>query len=212
MIPRLRLFAGPNGAGKTTLTHTLRDEFSLRLGFYVNPDDIAANLIDHFTDETSRFRTAQAEARNLRENLLLQRDGLTYESVMSHPSHLDFVKKANASGYRSYLYYIGIAAPEICIDRVAGRVEDGGHDVPTEKIMSRYTRSLSHLPAMCQLMYRVFLFDNTGDQHVFVGEINSSGILHLYKKEIASVGGAPWMRSLIDRWAKDKVKMCAHAP
>lgn len=211
MIPRLRLFAGPNGAGKTTLTQTIKNEYDISLGKYINPDEIALDL-SKITDEVQKFHKAQTLAREERLKLIKNKQSMTYESVMSHESHLEFVTEANKKGFRSYLYYVGIATPEICIDRVATRVQEGGHDVPTEKIGNRYRRSLEHLYKMCKLMRRVYLFDNTGDKHVFVAEVNTSGELCLYQNEIKSVGGAPWLKVLINQWSRNMIKTLPHAP
>ncbi|MEC5341879.1 EutP/PduV family microcompartment system protein [Brenneria populi] len=43
-MPHLRLIVGPNGSGKTTLTKTLRETYSVPLGQYLNPDDIAKHI------------------------------------------------------------------------------------------------------------------------------------------------------------------------
>jgi predicted ABC-type ATPase len=88
-IPRLRLVAGPNGAGKSTFTEKLLKEH-VNLGVYVNPDEIAATLIG---DELSRAKEAQQIAIRQREQLLCECQSMTYESVMSHHSHLDFLKR-----------------------------------------------------------------------------------------------------------------------
>jgi predicted ABC-type ATPase len=43
--PKLVIFAGPNGSGKSTITATFKES----AGFpnnYINPDDIARNLVD----------------------------------------------------------------------------------------------------------------------------------------------------------------------
>jgi predicted ABC-type ATPase len=45
--------------------------------------------------------------------------------------------------------------------RVAGRVMDGGHTVPIEKIISRYRRSLANLPVAVALADRVYIYDNS---------------------------------------------------
>ena len=41
-MPFVRMIAGPNGSGKSTLTRRMLAD-GIDLGFYINPDDIAAN-------------------------------------------------------------------------------------------------------------------------------------------------------------------------
>ena len=201
--PRLRLFAGPNGSGKTTLTRRLRQHRSLDLGHYVNPDEIAASLTSSpqfEDDEVERFRRAQALAREKREEFLAQCQSMTYESVMSHESHLEFVTRAKRNGFCAYLYYIGIADPSICEQRVAQRVAQGGHPVPREKIYARYQRSLNNLADMCAAVDRGDIWDNTGQAHIWVGRVDA-GRLTAFRSRLDQVGQAPWfMHHLWERW------------
>lgn len=209
MISRLRLFAGPNGAGKTTLSRRIHHEYQLDYGQYINPDDRAFALqAEGFGSEEACFIEAQRQAVMQRQELLQRKQSMTYESVMSHESHLDFVAAANRQAYRSYLYYIGVASPEMCLSRVRSRVASGtGHRVPEGKIAPRYQRSLEQLPAMCRLVRRAFLFDNSGDKHVFIGEITPEQELKLFRGEIASVGGAAWLiGSLVANWPEEKIR------
>jgi len=123
--PRLRLVAGPNGAGKSTFTENILQKH-LSLGVYVNPDEIAKTREG---DELSRAKDAQQLAIQQRERLLLEGQSMTYESVMSHFSHLEFIKRAKAADYRTYLYFIGVENPEINKERVKNREKLGGHGV-----------------------------------------------------------------------------------
>lgn len=43
------------------------------------------------------------------------------------------------------------------------RVAQKGHDVPEDKIESRYYRSLELLYEAAEIAYQVFFFDNSGD-------------------------------------------------
>ena len=124
-MPRLRLIAGPNGSGKTTLARYLIQEH-VPLGQYINPDDIAKYIsLPHILtgtaetlgvaaphyDKAEQFdaffaaRLAQQIAIGLRSEWVDAQLSLTYESVMSHESHLDFVDYANKAGFESYLYF-----------------------------------------------------------------------------------------------------------
>jgi predicted ABC-type ATPase len=42
---------------------------------------------------------------------------------MSHPSKLDFIKKAKNLGYKTYLYFVSLENPEMNVDRVDARVK-----------------------------------------------------------------------------------------
>jgi predicted ABC-type ATPase len=75
---------------------------------------------------------------------------------MSHESKLAFLKKAKEAGYRVYLYYVATEDPAINIQRVEQRVLESGHDVPKDKIVSRYFKSLKLLKGAVKLSDRAF--------------------------------------------------------
>ncbi len=166
---RLRLIAGPNGSGKSTFTDKILKK-SVNLGIYINPDDIAKTLAG---DELSRAKEAQQAAVQQREQLLLEGKTMTYESVMSHYSHLEFLQRAKKNGYRTYLYFIGVEYPDINKERVKNREKLEGHGVPSEKIVPRYQRSMAQLFEACLLVNRAYVFDNSLNDYYMVAEVHN---------------------------------------
>jgi len=114
-------------------------------------------------DEKCNEQLAQIIADFLRKKLLQLRKRFSFETVFSHPSKLDVMKLATDQGYKVYLYFVSTEAPEINVFRVKARTEKGGHDVPEDKIVSRYSRSLDLLYDACQISYQTFFFDNSED-------------------------------------------------
>ena len=88
---------------------------------------------------------ASVAADFLQRNFLEQKISFTLETVMSHPSKVKLMADAQTRGYRTYLYYVATEDPAINIARVKTRVALGGHDVPTDRIIERYHRSLDLL-------------------------------------------------------------------
>ena len=70
----------------------------------------------------------------IRNELLGYCPKFTFETVMSHPSKLEFIRKAKELGYKTYLYFVSLEDPELNKDRVRTRVQLHGHGVPEEKI------------------------------------------------------------------------------
>ena len=155
--PVLIVVAGPNGSGKTTLTNTIRST-GIDFGSYINPDDIAAELDGPYAD---RVRRAQSIADERRAYCVKNRDSFSFESVMSHPSKLDVMRAARDAGVNVILYFVATDDPQINVTRVANRVARGGHDVPEDRIIARYARTLNLLPAAVRLAHRSYLFDNS---------------------------------------------------
>ncbi|SFN98855.1 Predicted ABC-type ATPase [Bradyrhizobium sp. Rc3b] len=151
------MVAGPNGSGKTTLTQYLRDK-GIDFGVYINPDDIAKTLEGTYDD---RVRAAQSEADTLRERCIHDRASFSFETVMSHPSKLAILGRANAAGFKTSMFFVGTDDPTTNIARVAARVELGGHDVPRNKIVDRWHRTMNSLREAMRIVDESFVFDNS---------------------------------------------------
>jgi predicted ABC-type ATPase len=160
--PVLLVIAGPNGAGKTTVTARLRVEHWSEGVEYINPDEIAR---DRFGDWNSPDAVKQAAdwASARREELLAAGAGLAFETVFSTAEKLDFLSRAKDRGYFTRVFFIGTTDPRINAARVAGRVMEGGHTVPIEKILSRYVRSLANVRPAIALADRVYVYDNSAE-------------------------------------------------
>lgn len=124
---------------------------------------------------------ASVAADFLRRKLLELRVSFSFETVMSSPDKVALLKQAQALGYRTYLYYIATEDPAINVARVQARVNLGGHDVPEDKIVSRYARSLDLLLEAVRYTNRAYLFDNSreGSERLWVAEITGGKELEL---------------------------------
>ncbi len=131
----------------------------------------------------------------LRQKLFQARIAFTFETVMSSPDKVELLRRSQAAGYRTYLYYVATDDPSINISRVRNRVRTGGHGVPEDKIVSRYHRSLDLLPEAIRHSNRAFLFDNSGLQHVWVAEITDGKDL-----EMKTVRMPDWFKKAV--WDK----------
>lgn len=156
-MPVLTVIAGPNGSGKSTLTEKLRAQ-GIEFGNYLNADDIARDL-GGASPETSQ--RAQEAVREAREAALVAKGDVTFETVLSHTSHIEFMAKARAAGFDVRLFFLATEDPVINLARVANRVEHGGHDVPAERVIARYHRSLANMRAALTVANQTMIFDNS---------------------------------------------------
>lgn len=160
--PRLIVVAGPNGAGKTSITEQLLRHEWMGGCEYVNPDFIAR---DEFGDWNSvaAINSAADFAKEIRERCIVEGRSLAFETVLSMPDKIDFIKRAKAAGFFVRLFFVGTNDPTINAKRVALRVLEGGHEVPIRKIIDRYTRSLTNCVEAAQIVDRAYVYDNSVD-------------------------------------------------
>lgn len=158
--PRLIVVAGPNGAGKTSITEQLLRHEWMGGCEYVNPDFIAR---DEFGDwnEPDAVSKAANRAAEVRERCLLQRRSLAFETVLSMPDKIAFMRRAKQAGFFIRLFFVGTDDPSINAKRVASRVMEGGHDVPITKIIARHTRSLANCSVAVPIADRAYIYDNS---------------------------------------------------
>jgi predicted ABC-type ATPase len=145
--------AGPNGAGKTTFYAANLALAGLRL---VNADVLAAEL------GVSAYEAAPA-AGKVREALVDQKESFVFETVFSDPvgDKRAFLQRAAAEGYTTVLVFIGLSSAELSEERVAMRVLQGGHDVPSDKLKSRFGRTLENLRHAIREVAHVLVYDNS---------------------------------------------------
>ncbi len=150
--PLMVALAGPNGAGKTTFYYAHLQAAGLR---FVNADVLSHEL------GLNPYAAAKV-ADSLRRELVKQRESFVFETVFSDPAgdKLAFLKEAAKTGYTVVLSFIGISGPDASEERVAMRVSQGGHDVPTEKLIARFPRTLANLRVALRELPRVLIFDN----------------------------------------------------
>lgn len=125
--PEIVVFAGPNGSGKSTITELLRPP-TIK---YINADIIQKVMM---CDVMEAAKLAEKQ----REDALSSKEDFCFETVLSTDRNLKLLQRAKADGYFIRCYYVLTADPQINVERVHSRVAAGGHDVPEEKIISRY--------------------------------------------------------------------------
>lgn len=116
----------------------------------------------------------------LRECLLRSNERLfSFETVFSHRSKIDFMKKAKYQGWTIYLYFVSTNGPQSNCERIESRVLGGGHNVPPEKTYKRYWESHENLLEALELCRRAYIFDNSEDNMWLFAEKGLDGTLKL---------------------------------
>ncbi len=147
--PEIIVFAGPNGSGKSTVT-----KMANIIEPYVNADDI--KRVNNCTD-----MEAAITADKMRNDLIDKSISFTFETVLSTDRNIRLLRRAKESGYFIRCIYVLTVDSSINIARVKVRKASGGHDVPKDKIISRYKKALKLIPELLEVCDVCHIYDNT---------------------------------------------------
>ncbi len=153
-MPKLLCICGPNGAGKSTFSRAIAMRENVLV---IDPDKLAAEGL-------SPIAAGKAAARMAR--LFLQ-EGVSFARESTLTSQFDFtlMEEAKRRGYEVELVYIRLASVALALERVAARVARGGHDVPPQDVVRRFSRSLENLPKAVSLADKVTILDNSSGNY-----------------------------------------------
>lgn len=153
-MPKLLCICGPNGAGKSTFSRAISMQGNVLV---IDPDKLAAEGL-------SPIAAGKAAARMAR--LFLQ-EGVSFARESTLTSQFDFtlMEEAKRRGYEVELVYIRLASVALALERVAARVARGGHDVPPQDVVRRFSRSLENLPKAVSLADKVTILDNSSGNY-----------------------------------------------
>jgi len=160
--PVLIVIAGPNGSGKTSTTRLVIKHEWAEQCVYINPDEIAQSKFGDWNDPNA-VRQAVEYCEEWREQLLKEHKDFIFETVLSSDSKVEFLKRAKDEGYFIRMFFICTQNPTINAARIAKRVMEGGHDVPIQKIISRYEKALVNAIRVARFVDRAYFYDNSID-------------------------------------------------
>lgn len=167
--PEAVVIAGPNGSGKSTYTEYILGpgQFADSSFEYINADNIQSSTGCSALD-------AAIEATILRELAIFEKRNFAFETVLSTRRNLDLLIKAKSEGYFIRCFYFITVDSSINFQRVENRVAEGGHDVPKDKIESRYNKALGLVPELIKVCDSINIWDNSTDRpyRIFQKKIN----------------------------------------
>ena len=171
------IISGCNGAGKTTASYTMLPEM-LECSEFVNSDEFAKGL-SPFNPEKASIQASRYMILKVRYLLQRQLD-FGIETTLATRTLLKTVRLAQASGYSVTLLYFWLNSPELAIERVAARVETGGHNIPEDTIRRRYRVGLDYFfHDYAPLCDRWILADNSQIPFRVIAEGSKTDILSI---------------------------------
>lgn len=160
------IVAGPNGAGKTTFARSfLPAEGSVPR--FINADLIAAGL-SPFAPEAAAVRAARLMLADI-ATCVSRGESFAFETTLSGLAYLRLIESWRKQGYVVSLYFLSLPDVETAIERVALRVQQGGHDIPESVVRRRFAGGLKNF----HLYYKQavddwMLYDNSGATPVMI--------------------------------------------
>ena len=165
---KIVIIAGPNGAGKTTFAREfLPKEAGCPL--FVNADMIAEG-ISPFIPEEASFRAGRLMLEEIHAHLR-RNESFAFETTLSGKTYAQMIPEWQRSGYMVKLIFLSLPDVNIAIERVRGRVQQGGHNVPEEVIRRRYEKGWHNFQYLYkELASSWILYDNSGELPEMIDE------------------------------------------
>ena len=179
MHKQIYILAGANGTGKSTISRELLPAEGV---VYINPDDIARELNPTAIDRVKILAGKETLIRITR--FLDERRSFAIESTLSGNVYVGIIKKAKLLGYKINIIYAYVDSPEVCIARIASRVQKGGHNVPDADVRRRYKRSLNNFNATYAPLADYWLLVYNGDRGArFVADYERNSGLNVFDQD-----------------------------
>ena len=180
-LPTLFIIAGCNGAGKTTASFTVLPEL-LNVKEFVNADEIAKGL-SPFQPEKVSIEAGKIMLRRIDE-LISQNQDFAFETTLASRSFVSLCNSARQKGYQICLTFLWLDSKELAIERVKQRVSEGGHNIPTETIIRRYSAGLKNFFTSYKDIVDFWLFiDNSKTDQELIAEGRENSDITIYNQE-----------------------------
>ncbi len=131
--PMFFVFAGNNGSGKSTLRSLIIDKIGIDIN--IDPDAIARR-IDPENPENKRVSAGKEVIKSVNKYIKEGKD-FSIETTLAGKNAIKQIQKAKEMGFQITMFYIALNNVNQNIERVALRVKNGGHHIPTEDIIRR---------------------------------------------------------------------------
>lgn len=179
-MPTLFIIAGCNGAGKTTASFTVLPEL-LNIKEFVNADEIARGL-SPFQPEKVSIEAGKIMLSRIAE-LISQGQDFAFETTLASKSFVSLCKSAQQKGYQVCLTFFWLDSSELAVERVKQRVLEGGHNIPTEIIIRRYSSGLRNFFTLYKSIVDYWLFiDNSKTEQELIAEAKENSDPLIYNQ------------------------------
>lgn len=156
--PAILVAAGTNGAGKSSIIQPFIESEG---GAYFNPDQYARALIRRGMPPPEANAMAWARGFDRLCSAVESGGAYAFETTLGGQSIPYQLMRALAFGRRVVILYVGLASPELHMQRIRERVARGGHDIPEDKVRQRYDDSRKNLLSFIGTAATIRVWDNS---------------------------------------------------
>jgi predicted ABC-type ATPase len=201
--PFIFVLAGVNGAGKSSVGGGILSAHGLT---WYNPDAFARELMarsgasqDEADADAWAYGKAQLEAA------MAGKSNFAFEATLGGTTIPRLLGEAAAT-HDVVMMFVGLASVEMHLRRVKLRVAAGGHDIPEERIRSRWDSSRRHLIELLPKLAQLQVFDNSveatpGEDVPFprlLLEMKDGRVLHPGRGDIETLEATPdWAKPVV---------------
>jgi len=166
--PTIIILAGPNGAGKTTFAAEYLPNEAACTDF-INADLIAKGL-SPFYPEAVALEAGRVMLKAIDERVAL-RKSFAFETTLAGRTYAAKIRSWRKWGYVVNLYFLMLPSADVAVARVAGRVMQGGHNVPESDIRRRFALGIRNFRSIySKLVNNWKVYDSSASPPAMISE------------------------------------------
>jgi predicted ABC-type ATPase len=156
--PQFVMLAGPSGSGKTTFVNQ-HPELREKIPHLVTPDVFMDRFLHLSTDDA--HEQCVLIAKEQKQELIESRQSFMQESILSSDRKVQELSRMKEQGYETTLIYMCLDNPNLNLERVQHRIDNGGNVVPAHVVSRDYEESLQNLSKAILIADETRIYDNT---------------------------------------------------
>lgn len=156
----IHVLAGVNGAGKSSIGGAMLKSQNVEV---FNPDELAKRILRDNPGMSPSAANGTAWSLGL-ENLKASIEGrknYALETTLGGDTITRLLASAADQNIRLSTWYVGLETVDLHLERVAARVQRGGHSIPESAIRKRWDSSRRNLMSLIPQLSSLALFDNS---------------------------------------------------
>src|SRR4051812_14984396 len=170
-VPRraeITVLAGVNGAGKSSIGGAY---LRAQRAEYFNPDEVAraARAASPGLGQRDVNAFAWQEGKRRLEAAIADGTAFTFETTLGGETITRLLVEAATLGAVVRIWFAGLESVELHLQRVAARVQKGGHDIPEADIRRRWAGSHANLIRLIPHVTDLRVYDNSAERDPAAG-------------------------------------------